>query len=383
MLSVESFDALVVGGGIAGVSVGYALARRGARVLLAEAEPVLAHHTTGRSAAMFLETYGTVQTRRLAIASRAGFEEPPGVDRSLLTPRGFLVVGGPDQVEAVEAEAARGRALVSSVRFLATDEVAAVCRALRPEHAAAAVWEPDAADIDVAGLHQAYVSALRRLGGEVRPAAPVTELTKVGPAWRAAVGGVTVLADRVVDAAGAWGDELAGLAGVRPVGLQPKHRTAFTTSLPSAWDPAEVRTWPMIQDLGEGWYFKPEGDGLLCSLAEEEPSEPCDARVRELDVALALDRIEEATTLGLRHVRSSWAGLRTFAPDRDLVLGPDPAEPTFSWFVGLGGFGIQTAPAAGELVAALALGDAVPSEAAASGVEPRALSAGRPGLADD
>lgn len=383
MPSVESFDALVVGGGIAGVSVGYALARRGARVLLAEAEPVLAHHTTGRSAAMFLETYGTVQTRRLAIASRAGFEEPPGVDRSLLTPRGFLVVGGPEQVEAVEAEAARSQALVASVRALATDEVAVVCRALRPEHAASAVWEPDAADIDVAGLHQAYVSALKRLGGEVRSSAPVSELTRVGPAWRAVIGGDTVLADRAVDAAGAWGDELAGLAGVRPVGLQPMHRTAFTTSLPSAWDPAEVRAWPMIQDFGEGWYFKPEGDGLLCSLAEEEPSPPCDARVREVDVALALDRIDEATTLGLRHVRSSWAGLRTFAPDRDLVLGPDPAEPSFSWFVGLGGFGIQTAPAAGELVAALALGDALPPEAAAAGVEPGALSAGRPGLADD
>ena len=243
------------------------------------------------------------------------------------------------------------------------------------------MWEPDAADIDVAGLHQAYVSAMRRLGGEVRAASPVAELTRVGPAWRAQVGDGTVLAERVVDAAGAWGDALAGLAGVRPVGLQPRHRTAFTTTLPDAWDPAEAKTWPMIQDIGEGWYFKPEGDGLLCSLAEEEPSEPCDAKVRELDVALALDRIDEATTLGLRHVRSSWAGLRTFSPDRDLVLGPDPAEPSFSWYVGLGGFGIQTAPAAGELVAALALGDALPPEARSAGVDPVALSPAR--LADD
>lgn len=381
MPSVDSFDALVVGGGIAGVSVGYALARRGARVLLAETEPVLAHHTTGRSAAMFLETYGTVQTRRLAIASRAGFEEPPGLDRSLLTPRGFLVVGGPDHLVGIEDEAARSQELVPSVRLLRSEEVSDVCAALRPTHAVAAVWEPDAADIDVAGLHQAYVSAMRRLGGEVRVSAAVTELIRLGPSWRVAVGDETVLADRVIDAAGAWGDELAGLAGVRPVGLAPKHRTAFTTSLPAAWDPAEARPWPMIQDFGEGWYFKPEGDGLLCSLAEEEPSPPCDARVREIDVALALERIEEATTLGLRHVRSSWAGLRTFAPDRDLVLGPDAAEPSFSWYVGLGGFGIQTAPAAGELVAALALGDALPPEVVLAGVQPEALAASR--LADN
>ena len=252
-----------------------------------------------------------------------------------------------------------------------------MCRALRPTHAASAVWEPDAADIDVAALHQAYVSTMRRLGGEVRTTAPVTELARVGPAWRAVVGGDTVLAERVVDAAGAWGDELAALAGVRPVGLEPRHRTAFTTSLPSAWDPAEARTWPMIQDFGDGWYVKPEGDGLLGSLSEERPSEPCDARVREIDVALALDRLDEATTLGLRHVRSSWAGLRTFARDRDLVLGPDVAEPTFSWFVGLGGFGIQTAPAAGELVAALALGEAPPAEVLAAGVDPAALSPAR------
>lgn len=374
---MESYDALVIGGGIAGVSAGYALARRGARVLLAETEHALAHHTTGRSAAMFLETYGSEQTRRLAIASRSGFVEPPGLDRSLLTPRGFLEVGGPERAAEVAELAARGQALVPSVRLLDTDEVAAICPALRPEHAASGVWEPGAADIDVAALHQAYVSAMRRLGGHVRSGTPVSELVRIGPAWRSRVGSDHVLVERVIDAAGAWGDQVARLAGVRPVGLQPMRRTAFTASLPRGWEMADVRDWPMIQDVAEGWYFKPEGDALLCSLAEERPSEPCDARVDEMDVALAMEHITEATTLELRHVRSSWAGLRTFAPDRDLVLGPDPEEPSFSWYVGLGGFGIQTAPAAGEVVAAQALGEALTSEAAAAGVGIAALSAGR------
>ncbi|HYN75390.1 MAG TPA: FAD-binding oxidoreductase [Candidatus Limnocylindria bacterium] len=375
---MDSYDVLVVGGGIAGVSVGYALAHRGARVLLVEAEAVLAHHTTGRSAAMFLETYGTEQTRRLAIASRSGFVQPPGLERSLLSPRGFLIVGGEEHRAEVTAEAARGQALVPSVRLLGTEEIAEVCRALRPSHAVAAVWEPEAADIDVMALHEAYVSGMRRLGGEVRTSAAVTGLVREGAGWRASVGAEAVRVDRVVNAAGAWGDGLAALAGVPEVGLEPRHRTAFTTSLPSAWSPEEARTWPMMQDAGEGWYVKPEGDGLLCSLAEEAPSPACDAKVRELDVALALERIDEATTLGLRHVRSTWAGLRTFAPDRDLVLGPDPAEPSFSWYVGLGGFGIQTAPAAGDLVAALALGQPVPPEVHAAGVDLAAVRPGRP-----
>ncbi len=380
---MESFDALVVGGGIAGVAAGYSLARRGARVLLVDTEPVLAHHTTGRSAAMFLETYGTVQTRRLAIASRAGFEEPPGLDRSLLTPRGFLVVGGPAEGAAIAAEAARNQALVGSVRLLGEAEIAEICRALRPSHASAAIWEPDAADLDVAALHQAYLASMRRLGAVVRTSAPVTELVRVGPVWRAQVGVDQVIAERVINAAGAWGDELAGLADVPTVGLDPRHRTAFTTPLPSAWDPAEARTWPMIQDFNDCWYVKPEGDGLFGSLSEERPSPAGDARVREIDVALALDRLNEATTLGLRHVRSSWAGQRTFAPDRDLVLGPDPSDPTFSWFVGLGGFGILTAPAAGELVAALALGAAPPPEVLAAGVDPGSLSPARFAVASD
>ncbi len=275
------------------------------------------------------------------------------------------------------AAAARAQALVPSVRLLGAEEIAEVCRALRPSHAVAAVWEPEAADIDVMALHEAYVSGMRRLGGVVRTSAPVTGLAREGSGWRASLGSESLVVGRVVNAAGAWGDAVAALAGVPEVGLAPRHRTAFTTSLPPAWSPEEARTWPMMQDAGEGWYVKPEGDGLLCSLAEESPSPACDAKVRELDVALALERIDEATTLGLRHVRSAWAGLRTFAPDRDLVLGPDPAEPTFSWYVGLGGFGIQTAPAAGDLVAALTLGQPVPTEVRDAGVDLEAVRPGR------
>jgi D-arginine dehydrogenase len=203
--------------------------------------------------------------------------------------------------------------------------------------------------MDVAAIHQAYVRRLRSNGGTIATSREVTDLA-AGPPWRVVTPDGTWEADRVVNAAGAWGDEIAELAGLRPVGLVPKRRTAFMVTAPP-----ESAEWPLVTDADHSFYFKPDGVQLLCSPADETPSEPVDARPEDVDIALAIERINEVTSLGIRSIRSSWAGLRTFAPDGSMVIGPDPDEPTFHWLVGQGGTGIQTAPAAAELLADLVI----------------------------
>lgn len=348
-------DVIVVGGGIAGVSAAGWAAGDGASVVLVEREQALSAHTTGRSAALYLANYGEAQTRRLTLASRAFLDRPPEgfADAPLLGPRGQLWVGGPDASGLLTAVAAAGHELDPTIRAVDREEVVRLCPVLRPEHAAAGVLEPGASDIDVAALHTGFVRLLRRGGGSVRTGAPVHEVCRDGSGWAVLAGGETYRGEVLVDAAGAWGDVVAGLAGARPLGLRPLRRTAVMVSLP---DGVDARGWPAVIDVGGSWYFKPEGDGLLLSPADEVPSEPVDARPEDLDVALALERVAAATTLPLRSVRTAWAGLRTFAPDGDLVIGPDPEQPGFVWCVGQGGYGIQTAAAAGRLTAGLALG---------------------------
>lgn len=363
-------DVLVIGGGIAGVSVAYELAYTH-RVVLAETEAQLAHHTTGRSAALYFENYGTPAIRPLTRASRPFLERPPSdlCDVPLLSPRGGLFVAASDQLDLLDEAEVEGRAAGTDVRRLDADECYELVPALRRPLVGGGLWEPGAADIDVAALHQTYVRGIRARGGEIRRRAPVTALRPVAGGWRAQVGDVELEARVVVDAAGAWGDQVAAMAGLAPVGLQPYRRTAFMVPGREEW-----RTWPMVIGVAHDWYFKPDGIQLLCSPADETPSEACDARPVDLDVAFAIDRINAFTTLDIRTVRSAWAGLRTFAPDRTMVIGPDPELPGFVWLVGQGGTGIQTAPAAARLAAGLVRGDDLDADLAAAGVDPEALS---------
>ncbi|MGB7981714.1 MAG: FAD-binding oxidoreductase [Candidatus Nanopelagicales bacterium] len=369
-------DAIVVGGGIAGAAAAYFLARAGASVVLLEREPVLAHHTTGRSAALYLQNHGAPPVRRLTLASRAFLESPPTglVEAALLSPRPSLEVGGPELIEVVRNHARSAVELVPSSRLLDPIEAVAMCPVLRPEALGAAVLEPDSADIDVMALHAGFIRGLRRAGGQVHTSAGVVALDRSAQGWRARTAQEALEAPVLVNAGGAWAAELAGLAGVAPVGLQPLHRTAFLATLPEGVD---ARGWPLVEDLGERWYFKPEGDGLLCSPADAALVPPGDARARDEDVALAIEWINAVTTLGLRHVRSAWAGLRTFAPDRIPVVGLDPDAPGFVWLAGLGGFGIMTAPALGVLAAGEALGLPLDPGLAAVGVDPDDYRIGR------
>ena len=339
-------DVVVAGGGIAGVSAGFFLAEAGRRVVLAEAENVLAYHTTGRSAALFFENYGPPVNRFLTRAGRGFFTSPPDglADGPLLTARGAVYAARPDQLDKLEAEAGAG----SGWRRLDADGLAELVPYLRPGRFAAGLWEPEAADIDVAALHQAFVRGMRREGARILTGSPVTALERRDGGWTVTAGERTFSCEVVVNAAGAWGDTVAERAGAQPAGLIPMRRTAFTAPGREEWAAA-----PLAADVEMSWYAKPDGGQMLCSLAEENPSPPGDVRPEEMDVALAIDRINAATKIGIRTVRSSWTGLRTFAPDRNMVIGFDDRADGFFWLAGQGGTGIQTAPGAGRLAASL------------------------------
>ncbi len=347
----------VIGGGIAGVSAAHHLleVRPDAHVLLLEMEATLAHHTTGRSAALLLENLGTSSVRALCAASLDFLRETPEdlVDTPLLSRRPVLHVGTEDKDESVDRMLVAGRESATTPTIeVDVDEAMRLFPPLRRERIYRAIVEPDSADIDVGALHQAFVRGFRRAGGQIATSTRVDAATPDGDGWRLDTTDGPVGADVVVNCAGAWGDMVATTAGVEPVGLQPMRRTAFMVDGPGL----DTTGWAFVGDIDLDWYLRDDGPQMLCSLAEENPSEPCDPKPEEVDVALAIERLNEATTLDIRSVNSAWVGLRTFAPDRSMVIGPDPNQPTFVWCVGQGGTGIQTAPGAGRLTAELALG---------------------------
>ncbi|MQA94243.1 MAG: FAD-dependent oxidoreductase [Streptosporangiales bacterium] len=365
-MTVEA-DIAVIGGGIAGVGVAAELAPHRSVVLL-EREKELAYHTTGRSAAAFLEAYGSPEIRALTRGGRA-LMEAYGAARGapLLTRRGELLVAGPEGPAGLEATVAE----VPTLRSLTAAEAVRLCGALRESYVAGAAYDPEAADIDVLGLHQHYLGSARRHGATVLTGADVRTGEWREGRWRLTTGAGEVRAEIVVNAAGAWADRIAEALGQPPVGLTPMRRTAAVIDTP---DPAAA-DWPLVVDAAETFYFRPESGGLMISPADETPSEPVDARAEELDVALAIERVNEATTLGVRSVRTTWAGLRTFAPDRNPVAGY--SAPGFCWLAGQGGYGIQTAAGLSRLAAALVLGEPVPDFLLAEGLDPARLSPAR------
>ena len=378
---METADVVVVGGGIAGVSVADELSRAGEHVVLVEAEPTLAFHTTGRSAAQYLENYGNDVVRRLTLASRRFFEHAD--DPVLWSPRAFLRAGRDTHVNTLRAEASELRKLVPSTEFLDGDAAREIMPVLRPE-VEGALHEPGAMELDVAAIHQTFVRGLRASGGEVRSLSPITTLERVGDRWRVSLGGaVTIETPVVVNAAGAWGDALGEMAGAGRLGLHPLRRTVAVATLP---DDIDASGWPLVSfeadDGSMDGYCKPESGGLLVSPADETPSPPCDARPEEIDVARGLDTLVRWTTLEPRHVSATWAGLRSFTADRTPVAGFAPHAPGFFWLIGQGGVGIQTAPALARAAAGLVLEGALPADVIDVGLSEDDLSPTRPGLAD-
>ena len=373
---MASCDYLICGSGVAGASMAFELAAHG-QVIVVEQEDRHGFHTTGRSAAIYIESYGAEPLRKLTAASRAFFDDPePGfTDYPLLTPRGSMTIAGPDRLAAL-AEFARGlTASGTEFRELSGDEARALVPVLKPQACAAAVLEPNASDIDANGLHTGFLKLAKARGAEFRLDARLVRLERVGDGWRVELAnGEVVEARVVVNAAGAWADQVAGLAGARQLGLAPLRRTIVLLDPPPG---LPIAAWPAVVDVDEDFYFKPEAGLILASPADETPSEPVDAAPEELDIAICVDRIQTACDLPVRRVARSWAGLRTFAPDRVPVFGYDAEVPGFFWFAGQGGYGMQTAPAAARMGAALALGREVPSDIAERGLTAAELSPGR------
>ncbi len=373
-MSITTADVVVIGAGIAGASAAAGLAET-LKVVVLEREAHPAMHSTGRSAALFSEIYGSAPVRALSRASRDFLYSPPGgfVEAPIVRPRGALHIASAAQIAQLDAFCALPD-IGPAVRRLDSGETHAACSILRPEYVVAAALETASADVDVDLLHQGWLRQFRKLGGDLRLDAEVTELSRSGGGWRIRTASETFHASVVINAAGAWADVVAMMAGVRPIGLQPRRRTAVVVPLPEGQAPD---AWPMVIDIDEQFYFRPEAAGLLISPGDETPSDPCDAQPDEWDIAVAIDRVEAATTLQVRRVKRSWAGLRSFVADRSPVVGFAPDAAGFFWLAGQGGYGIQTAPAMGVLATALVLGQGLPSELAEAGVTAETLSAGR------
>lgn len=358
-------DVVVIGAGIAGAGCAYEVAARRSVVLL-ERESQPGYHTTGRSAALYSRTYGNAPMRALTRASQAFLSTPPGdfAATPLLAPRGALLVGRTEQLERLETLFAELQAHEPGLKWLTGAEAIALAPIFASHQVAAAIHEPEARDIDVHALHHGYLRGFKARGGEIRLDADVTGLAAEGSRWRVRCTRGDLLADVVVNAAGAWADVIGTMAGAAAVGLVPKRRTAITFDPPAG---ADIAVWPAVIDVDETWYLKPEAGRLLASPADETPSPPCDAQPEELDIAVLVDRLERVSTLRVPRLRARWAGLRSFVADKTLVAGFDPDCPGFFWLAGQGGYGIQTAPAAARLAAALILGETVPAELSAEG----------------
>jgi D-arginine dehydrogenase len=342
-------DVLVIGGGMAGVGAAARLAGE-AEVILLEAEDAIGRHSTGRSAAIFLRNYGNATLRALNASSESVFREPEGIsDSSLLSRRGEMLVASEEELPDLEAYM-RG---AEGMERLTPEEALELVPILRPEAIAAAAIERDASDIDVDRMLQGFARLLRREGGRIVTEAGARGITRQNGLWRVETLAGIFEAPLLVNAAGAWADEVAALAGLTRLGLQPLRRSAAILPLPEEID---ISAWPLFASAAERWYAKPEAGKLMVSPADEDPVEPHDAWADDMVIAEGLARYQEFARVDVTRVETTWAGLRSFAPDRALVIGPDAADPTFLWCAGQGGYGFQTAPAAARLLAALATG---------------------------
>jgi D-arginine dehydrogenase len=368
-------DIIVVGGGIAGASAAFELARF-ASVILLERESQFGYHSTGRSAASFTENYGNGLIRRLAKASRPFLENPPAgfCDHPLMTDRGMITIARSDQLGLLDEELEKARALVPSMRNIGAAEAIARVPVLRPDYVAGAILEPESREIDVHALHQGFLKGAKAQGARLLVDAGVEAIEKRDGAWIVTTRQGRFQAGTLVNAAGAWADELAVMAGVVPAGLTPKRRTAFNIPAP---DGVSIADWPLVSDVGEEFYFKPDAGQLFVSPADATPSAPMDALAEEIDIAVGADRLEKATTISVREVSHSWAGLRTFAEDGSPVVGADDGAEGFFWLAGQGGYGIKTSPALSRAVAGLIRDKRLPDDLLRLGIEERDLAPAR------
>jgi D-arginine dehydrogenase len=350
-MNTSSYDTIVIGAGIAGATCAAHLASH-QKVALIEAEEAAGYHSTGRSAAIWIQNYGPPDVQTLTGLSRAFFENPPAgfTDSPIMMQRGICFLAPEEQVAHLDRLLSEGIGL----KEISIPALRELVPALRPEYAARAAIETDAFDMDVAALHQGFLRQLKALGGTLSLRSRSGTITRKDGIWHVEVTGGTVFtATTLVNAAGSWGDVVAEQAGVPILGLVPKRRTGVVID-PVPFIPTH---WPMLNDVDHTWYCRAEArTKLMVSPADETDDTPHDVQPDELDVAVAIDRMQQALDIEVRRVEHSWAGLRTFTPDRSLAFGWDAAVPGFMWCVGQGGYGIQTSPAAGQYIADLVCG---------------------------
>lgn len=369
---MQHCDYLIIGGGIAGASTGYFLAGHGKTIVLErEAQP--GYHSTGRSAALYTVAYGTPQVRALTAASRAFYDAPPAgfSDHPLLTPRGELVVDFSGDAAELQRQFEQARQQVAEARLLSAEQACAMVPVLRRERVRGALYDPSAADIDTAALHQGYLRGIRQQGGEIHCDREVLAISRSAEGWQVDCAGQRYSATLLINAAGAWCDQIAQLAGLPGIGLQPKRRAAFTFQ---AGEGIDCQNWPALVSLDESFYFKPDAGLLLGSPANADPVAAHDVQPEELDIALGIHQIETHTSLQIRRPEHTWAGLRSFVADGDLVGGFDVQAAGFFWVAAQGGYGIQTSAAMGQACAALIRKQPLPEQLIAAGLTAAMLS---------
>jgi D-arginine dehydrogenase len=379
----RSFDAIVIGAGISGAAAAYELAA-GRKVLMLEAESRPGYHSTGRSAALYTPNYGNATVRALILAGRPFLDRPPAgfASHPTLKPRGAIAIAGPDDNAAFEERMALSGP-GHEIHEIAPEEAVRQVPILKRDGIARALYEVDIEDMDVAAIHQGFLTGFRHRngesgGGELVCDARVERIERKKGAWQVRAGDLAAEAPILVNAAGAWADEIAALAGLPPVGLVPKRRTAILVDLPAGADPGR---WPALDDCGNEHYFRPDsGTRLMVSPGDETPSPPCDAQPDDMDVAYLVDWLERTTTLQVRRLAHQWAGLRSFVADHSPVVGPDPQGEGFYWLAGQGGYGIMlAAPLARGLRNLIDRGE-LPADLIAHGARAEALAPRRPDL---
>ena len=367
-------DFLVIGGGISGAAAAYELATHGAVILL-EAESAPGYHSTGRSAALYTRNFGNPTVRAFNRASLPFLSSPPEgfTEYPLLTPRGALTIGSAEQRAEIDKLLAIGAGDQSIVE-VSHAHALELAPHLRPEAVTYAAYEVAVLDMDVAAIHQGFLRGLKARGGKLLCDAGVRALDRRDGGWHAATSDGDFTAPVVVNAAGAWADRVAALAGAAPVGLVPKRRTGIIVELPTGMD---SRHWPAVDEAGYGSYCKPETGRVMASPGDAEPVEPCDIQPEDLDVALIADWLERNTTIPVRRIARRWAGLRTFVADDSPVCGFDDKVDGFFWLCGQGGYGIMMAESLGRTAASLITRGELPTDVAGVGVKAADIGSGR------
>ena len=375
---MSNYDVIVIGGGIAGASVAYELSTDHS-VCILEMEDQLAFHTTGRSAATFLEALGTDQIRGLTTGSRAFLENPPSfIESAPLSPLPLIMYAKQDRSHEVQAFYDHVSKWVPNSYLMTPEQVVEACPVMKLEHVESGFYDPNAKELDVQAIYQGYLRGFRANNGVIHRSAKVVSLTRADGVWTTTTAsGDSYSAPIVINAAGAWADVVAGIAGVPTIGLIPKVRSVFMVNSPFG---DETKDGPIVGDIDGAYYFKPDGNQFLISPMDATPTQPCDAQPDELEIARAIDEVNEATTINVRHVNSTWGGLRSFVKDENPVIGYEPSVEGFFWMAGQGGYGIQTAPAAARVAASLVRKQGVPNDLVERGVSADDLAPNRAGL---